>query len=210
MEAVEGAISAKKELNRWKPRQFSYFTMGFSVLAIVSLGAWVVAMMLGNPDFEDVKDLFKFIEPVEEFLRAWALPAAVAFVIAAVAAELISRFRVPPVQWRVKQELVRALGDMGLLDLEHKDRWRGVLWVAPIGKWDKKTKSFSILFDIRTVKAKERIFTELSESIAGFRGSQDASIEPWKTNNGKRFCMKLTLWYGLNPYESKLEEMIPW
>lgn len=211
MADLEGAYSAKKELNRWKPKLVSPVTTAWALLAGVM---WIaVALLLVSSMTESsLGDLLKkYMEPYLGFVSAVALPLAVAFTVAAVVSEVVSQLRVPPPRFRVVDQLTRALGDLGLLDLDHKDRWRGMYWVAPVGRWDRKTKAYSLLFDINTVKATPELFQQkLLEAIAGFRGVQDVTIEPWKTKRGMRRCFKLTLWYGTNPYEKTLDEMKPW
>lgn len=211
MTDLEGAYSAKKEMNRWKPKLVSPATMLWG-LAAGAMWLSVVLLIVSDIVQSSAVELLKqYAEPFLGWASVYALPLAIVCTVAAIFAELVSQFRVPPPLFRVKDQLTRALGDFGLLDLDHKDRWRGMYWVSPFPKWNRKTRAYSLLFDINTVKATPELFQQkLLEAIAGFRGVQDVTIEPWRTKRGYRRCFNLTLWYGTNPYEKTLDEMKPW
>ena len=207
MDAVEGAVELQRELHRWKPRRASFWTLLFVICAAIALA---IAMLRAIGDQPEVQgySLLAWLHFVPLEPRAWLAIAAV-FAAAALAAALISRFRIPPATWRVKVELQRALIDLGLLDGEDTRRWRGVFWCAPFGRYSRQEKLYTLLFDCRTVKAKPEIFKELEQCIAGFHRSQDAAIEIYK-RKGKRACYRLMLWYGTNPYEKGLKDAAPW
>lgn len=211
MADLEGAYSAKKELNRWKPKLVSPVTSAWAFVAALMWLSVVLLVVLDMAQSNMGELLQRYMKPYLEWVSVFALPLAIACTVAAIASELVSQFRVPPPLFRVRDQLTRALGDLELLDLDHKDRWRGMYWVSPVAKWDRKTRAYSVLFDINTVKATPELFQQkLLEAIAGFRGVQDVTIEPWRTKRGYRRCFKLTLWYGTNPYEKTLDEMKPW
>lgn len=211
MADLEGAYSAKKELNRWKPKLVSPATSVWVVAAVFMWVSVVLVVMMDTMQSSTGEFLKEYARPYLEWVSDYALPLAIVCTVAAIASELVSQFRVPPPMFRVKDQLTRALGDLGLLDLDHKDRWRGMYWVSPVPMWNRKTRAYSVLFDINTVKATPELFQQkLLEAIAGFRGVQDVTIEPWKTKRGYRRCFKLTLWYGTNPYEKTLDDMKPW
>lgn len=211
MADLEGAYSAKKELNRWKPKLVSPVTTAWALLAGVMWMAVAWLLVSSVTESALVGLVEEYAEPYLGFVSALALPLAVTFTFAAVVSEAVSQFRVPPPRFRVVDQLTRALGDLGLLDLDHKDRWRGMYWVAPIGRWNRKAKTFSVLFDINTVKATPEIFNQkLMEAIAGFRGVQEVSIEHWRTKRGKRRCFRLTLWYDIDSRIKTADELNPW
>lgn len=211
MADLEVAYSAKKELNRWKPKLVSPATLAWTAVAVVMWFSVAFLVALDMMQSSTGELLQQYMKLYLDWASVYALPLAIVCTVAAICAELVSQFRVPPPLFRVKDQLTRALGDLGLLDLDHKDRWRGMYWVSPVAKWDRKTKAYSLLFDINTVKATPELFQQkLLEAIAGFRGVQDVTIEPWRTKRGYRRCFKLTLWYGTNPYEKTLDEMKPW
>ncbi|WP_124061588.1 hypothetical protein [Gordonibacter sp. Marseille-P4307] len=207
METVEGAVELQRELHRWKPRQTSFWTMLFSVFAVIALAIAMLEAIRDQPDAQTYS-LFAWLHFIPLEQRAW-IAIAGASAIAAIAAELISRFRIPPATWRVKVELQRALIDLGLLDGDDTRRWRGVFWCAPFGKYSRQEKLYTLLFDCRTVKAKPETFKELEQCIAGFHRSQDAAVEIYK-RRGKRTCYRLMLWYGTNSYEKGLKDVAPW
>lgn len=207
MEAVEEAAELNRELHRWKPRQASFWTMLFTILAIVALAVAVLQMLGERPESQGFS-LLAWLDLIPFDNGIW-LAATAAFAALAIVAELVSRFRVPPATWRVKVELQRALIDLGMLDGEDTRRWRGVFWCAPFGKYSRKEKLYTLLFDCRTVKAKPETFKELEQCIAGFHRSQDAAIETYR-RKGKRTCYRLMLWYGINPYEKGLKDAAPW
>lgn len=207
MEVVEGAAELNRELHRWKPRQASLWTLLFTMLAVVVLAVAMLQIMREKTEVQEYS-ILAWVDLIPFEYGVW-LAMTAAFAIAAMSAELISRLRVPPATWRVKVELQRALIDLGILDGEDTRKWRGVWWCAPFGKYNKREKLYTLLFDCRTVKAKPEVFKELEHSIAGFHRSQDAAIEPY-SRNGKRACYRLMLWYATNPYEKGLKEVAPW
>lgn len=207
MEAVEGAVELNRELHRWKPRQASLWTLLFMMIAIAAFAVAILQVVRDSPEMQGFS-LRAWLDLIPFEYGAW-LAMGAAFTIAAISAELISRFRVPPATWRVKVELQRALIDLGMLDGEDTRRWRGVFWCAPFGKYSRKEKLYTLLFDCRTVKAKPEVFKELEQCIAGFHRSQDAAIETYR-RKGKRTCYRLMLWYGTNPYEKGLKDAAPW
>lgn len=194
--------------NRWKPRRLSPVTSFLVFMAVLLWAFTGVSAVLGIAHESTVEELiWRSIGPVSVFF----LPFAVACSVLAVLSELVSRFRIPPPTWRVREELIMALGDLGLLDLDRKDTWRGVLWIAPFGGWNRKARAFSMLFDVRTVKATPDLFRHnLPDAIAGFRGVQGLTVEPWRTKRGYRRCFKLTLFYAVDSYQRALDEMKPW
>lgn len=213
MTDLEVAYSAKKEFNRWKPKLLSPATVLWGLAAWLMWLSFLLLTFSGSEMMQSTigELLRQFMSPFLEWASVFALPLAITFTLMAIAAEPISRLRVPPPLFRVKDQLTRALGDLDLLDLDHKDRWRGMYWVSPIPQWNRKARAYSLLFDIHTVKATPEFFQEkLSGAMAGFHGVQQVIIEPWKTKRGYRRCFKLTLWYSTNPYEKTLEDIKPW
>lgn len=200
----ENGSSLSISEHRWRPRLFSPITTFFFVMAIICLGLFALSLMFGEMEIQRKYEFINLIMGnTAQFLSAGIL----ALIIAAIN-EAISRLRIPPPTWRVKQELTRALCDLGLLEKNDTTYWKGAYWVAPIGKWNSKSKSFELLFDIRNVNATQEKFDQLEESIAGFARSQDVSIEHWKIKNNRN-GFKLTLWYSSNPFEKPLSNITP-
>lgn len=208
MEAIKDAIELQRESNRWKPRQVSRWAVVPILLAMISAGIAVLLLVDGHLETQEGFTPLGWAEWVPFGAATWVVLAASLAVVGAIA-ELVSRFRVPPATWRVKVELQRALIDLGLLDGEDTRRWRGVFWCAPFGKYSRREKLYTLLFDCRTVKATPQVFKEMEQSIAGFHRSQDAAIEPYR-RKGKRACYQLMLWYGTSPYEKGLKDAAPW
>jgi len=125
--------------------------------------------------------------------------------------EALSRIRVPPPTWRVRQELISTLIALNLLPRD-QTKWHGMLWVAPLGHYDFKTKRYTLLFDIRNPKATEKRFEKIGGGIAGFAHSQDVAIEHAriKRMGNRRECMRLIVWYGQSPFSSNEQYGSPW
>lgn len=208
MEALKDALELQRESYRWKPRRVSPWAVILMIPAMISAGIAVVLLVDEQLEAQEGFTSFGWADWVPFDIATWSTLAA-AFLAIGVAAELVSRFRVPPATWRVKVELQRALIDLGLLDGEDTRRWRGVFWCAPFGKYSRREKLYTLLFDCRTVKATPQVFKEMEQCIAGFHRSQDAAIEPYH-RKGKRACYQLMLWYGTSPYEKGLKDAAPW
>ena len=182
---------------RWKPQRCSILT-----LLLLSAGLVILAVSLIGYELGMVEGL-RIPQPLIPVFNPDYLPAGVAVIVAALVGWVISLFRVPPPRWRVKNDLTRALIDLGLLDRYDMDYWKGSYWVSPFGRYSWKTKSYSILFDIKNVNATEEKFRDLESSIAGFTRSQDVSIEHW-TAFGNRQAFKLTIWFSAKPSTYKV------
>lgn len=208
MEMSKDATESQRKSYSWKPRRVSPWAVMPILLSMISAGVAVLLLVDEQLELQDGFTSFGWANWVPFAPVVWIALSAILAAIG-IATELISRFRVPPATWRVKVELQQALIDLGLLDGEDTRRWRGIFWCAPFGKYRRREKLYTLLFDCRTVKATPQVFKEMEQRIAGFHKSQDAAIEPYR-RKGKRACYQLMLWYGTSPYEKGLKDVAPW
>lgn len=227
MKESENALIEKNQGHRWEPRHNSPITAVFIFFATIFFMAWIVSLVLFFvlvPTSSTIAfinewgliQLFEFvrllIEPFLSFLailKTAALPSSLVLLLSGILVEIISRRRIPPATWRVQDELTRALCELGLLDVNHKERWTGIYWVSPIGRWDRKSKRKELIFSLRSTKANSEIFNDIGDRVAGFRGCEDATIEPWRIR-GNREGWKLILWYSQDPLTSAINAVRPW
>ncbi len=207
MEGSRHNVSTPSSL--WKPKLCSNYTVIFTCIACIFLAAFIFTMAFS--DSAVVEALYVYVINPYLFANNYLL-LVISIVLFALAGsiEAVSRLRVPPPNWRVKQELIRALIDMGVLSRD-RQLWQGMFWIAPVGKYNSKSKCYEIPFDVRSVKLTEEKVKNLEEGIAGFAHSQSATIEHvyLKHLSNRRECMKLCLWYTQDPFQS-VEQMKPW
>lgn len=186
---------------QWKPKLVSNYSALVGGLGLIALALFLIAYLLKKLELTSIPE---FAQPVFDNQSTFLL-AGIALIIVAIIGEAISRLRTPPPTWRVKEELIRACGDMGLLELNNMERWQGKFSVSPVGRWNRQAKCFTVPFLLRNVNATEEKFQTMEKSIAGFARSLDCNIE--LDNSKKLYNFKLILWYG-DPY-SNLEEINP-
>lgn len=180
---------------QWKPKLVSNYTAVFGGLGLIALALFFIAQLLGQLE---LKTTPTFANPL--FLNQYLiLGFGIFLIVIAVIGEAVSRLRTPPPTWRVKEELIRAMGDMGLLELNNMDRWQGKFAVCPVGRYNRQAKCFTVPFLLRNVNATEDKFKTMEKSIAGFARSLDCSIE--QDNSRRLYNFKLVLWYD-DPYSN--------
>ena len=186
------ANSSTQQMKHWRPKLVSGHTVVFGGLGLLNLALFGLITVFNMNDIS-IPDI---LTPITEHRTEYAI-WGIFWILLAMAIETVSRLRTPPPVWRVKQELIRALGDMGLLELNNMDMWKGKFAVSPIGTWNKQAKCFTVPFLLRNVNATEDKFKTMEKSIAGFARSLDCSIE--QDNSKRLYNFKLILWYD-NPY----------
>lgn len=180
---------------QWKPKLVSTYTALVGGLGLITLTLFVLVELLGSLELKSIPD---YLLPIFD-AQAQLLIAGILLILAAIGIEAFSRLRTPPPTWRVKEELIRAMGDMGLLELNNTERWQGRFSVAPLGHWNRQAKCFTVPFLLRNVNATEDKFKTMEKSIAGFARSLDCSIE--QDNSKRLWNFKLVLWYD-DPYST--------
>ena len=197
----------------FKPRTTSPSAVALLLLGI-SLIAVHIALAIMPPEAVGLIKNVLYAVNVRELAADIAYNSftlGIAFLAAAGASQLASMLRVPPPSWKIKQELALALISLGLLPRD-RGRWKGVYWVAPFGKYDFRAKRYTLLFNVKNVKATERKLEKIEGGTAGFAHSQYVAIEhariEWMGN--RRECMKLVIWYGTTPYGRNLDKGVPW
>lgn len=187
--------SSSTNSKQWKPKLVSTYTALVGGLGLIALALFFLAQLLGNLELKSIPD---YLLPIFE-AQPQLFIAGTALILVAVGIEAFSRLRTPPPTWRVKEELIRAMGDMGLLELNNMERWNGKFAVAPVGRWNRQAKCFTVSFLMRNVNATEDKFKTMEKSIAGFARSLDCSIE--QDNSKRLYNFRLILWYA-DPYSN--------
>lgn len=180
---------------QWKPKLVSTYSVVVGGLGIISLALFAISTLLEGMSLDAIPE---FLLPLFQ-AKATCLVVGIVLIVIAIAIEAVSRLRTPPPTWRVKEELIRAMGDMGLLELNNMDRWQGKFAVAPVGRYNRQAKCFTVPFLLRNVNATEDKFKSMEKSIAGFARSLDCSIE--QDNSRRLYNFKLVLWYD-DPYSN--------
>jgi len=199
------AANASRDYS-WTSRQLSYWAAGLLCIGLIALALAFISYAL--QEWFSFGEMFPPLQPVLDLTWVYAGTGVMTVLMGAIW-EAVSKFKIPPPTWRVRIELERALIDLGILNGEDTRRWRGVWWCARFGKYDRKTKLYTLNFDCRTVKNKQDVYEQIEQSVAGFRYCQDVEIRPYY-RKGKRRGMQLMLWYSENPYKRGLRDMSPW
>lgn len=194
-------VTTNVEAKRWKPKLFSNYALIIGGAGVIFITLAAISLLLSKFDLSSLPDYLKTLFTND---GSFFLLGGVLLLIAGLI-ETFSRLRTPPPTWRVREELIRAMGDLGLLELNDKARWQGKFSVAPIGKYNKHAKCFTVPFLLRNVNATEDKFKSMEKSIAGFARSVDCTIE--QDNTKKFYNFRLVLWYA-NPYEN-IDEINP-
>lgn len=190
---------------QWKPKIVSDWAVLIGGIGLIALSLSFVSFAIQTIWIGGVPDAFRpIINHQLEYLII-----GIALFILAIVGEAVGRFRIePPAVWRVQNQLTRCLIQLGLLDGNNTQKWKGMFSVSPIGKWDAKTKRFSLPFLLRHAKATEKQFATIEQSIASFTGCRDAAIEIDNTN--RIWNMRLDLWFGDDAYSESLSQDAPW
>lgn len=186
----------------WHRRRFSRWTQVFAVFAIFFGSLFAISLLLKAIGYEwssafYTGDLLPATREVfqDPYLWLWtAVPA-----VLAIASELLSRYRFPPAFWRVKQDLQGALVEIGILSPHLQKYWNSQLsthfWN---GRVDWRAKTYSLRFEIRSIKANDETFKALQDSLAvsGFYHAEDVSVTPYRNNKNKFRGYLLTISYS--------------
>lgn len=207
MDSIEETEQPRRSTarNQWKPKLVSDWTVIVGGIGLIALSLFLMLRAFKALGITEIHEPFCHVASYEfECLIIGVLLFGLA-----ITGEALSRFRImPPSKRRVQNELTRCLIQLGLLDGNNTQKWKGMFSVAPIGRWDTKTKRFSLPFLLRHAKATDRQFETIEQSIASFAGCRDVAVEIDNTN--RIWNMRLDLWYGDDPYEESLSHDAPW
>lgn len=195
-------VDTTANYKHWKPQLVSNATILFGGAGAICLALALLSLFMQRQSMSYLHESFALLFSNMHLLTI----VGISLIILAGASEAISRLRTPPPVWRVRQELIRALGDLGLLELNNTELWQGKFAVCPVGKWNRQARCFTVPFLLRNVNATEEKFASIEKSIAGFSRSLDCSIE--QDNSKRLYNFKLTLWYTPNPYQ-RVENLNP-
>ena len=195
-------VNQESHYNPYKPRFISYFTIIFAIIAAVSLLGFGLIYLL--TEVIPLDSLAALMSPYKVYERP-LLTTCFASSVFAIGSEIYSRTKTPPATWKVKNELVRTLSQYGLLDINDTTHWKGMFAVAPVGRYNRQAKSFTLPFLLRHAHAKES-FEQMGNAISGFARCQSAEV--LEDNSRRLYNCKLVLWYTDNPYgEISMDDM---
>lgn len=207
MDSIEETEQPRRSAtrNQWKPKLVSDWSVAVGGIGLIALSLSLLLQAFQILGATEIPAPFCHVANHEfECLIIGVLLFGLA-----IAGEVFSRLRImPPSRRRVQNELTRCLIQLGLLDGNNTQKWKGMFSVSPIGKWDNKTKRFSLPFLLRHAKATEKQFATIEQSIASFTGCHDAAIEIDNTN--RIWNMRLDLWFGDDAYGESLSQDAPW
>lgn len=190
----------------------SDFLAFLSGLCLVSftLSKVIDSLLAENSIQQILSDLLAFC-PFAVAVHSNSLQLALVLAIMAIASETFSRLRIPPPVWRIRQDLMGALTSSGITTSDLGSWIHGTVWISPIGRYNRKTRSYTILFNVRSIYASPEMFSMIEKSPAAFSHAQEVSIEPVHIRflGGRRECFKLTLWYSPSSFGS-LSKNKPW
>lgn len=185
----------------YKPRYVSPVTVFLGAIGGMCLTVYALLRLLTEAvPIQSIVDLFKGYTGYELPL----LIVGIVSLVLAIASEIRSRTKTPPAAWRVKNELIRSLQQYGLLDRD-TSQWKGMFAVAPTGRYNRESMSFTLPFLLRHVNA-QQFFDSIGDSLTGFARCQMAEVV--SDNSRRLYNAKLILWYTDNPYgETTIEDM---
>ena len=207
-----GDDQSEQPKEMWKPQRTSYALLvaafGFIILwaidwvahteAVAQLGIAVLIDAL-----KSVHELIAFL------LSSTSLVIGIVLLVAAIAIEMWEQTRTPPPMYRVRDELITALIDSGILrpDVE---RMNTQIRIFPSSHYDRANHCYSLEFELKSVKATPDRMEKLQEGLASaFYKAQEVELEPSRDKRGNQVGWLLHVFYDVDPFSKTLEQSNP-
>ena len=210
-----GKDETAEQRETWKPQKGSYGTKALAGVGMALICLWLVDFAVHLDSIMSL-GLYKLVDALKSTSEIMAvifstvsLVAGIAILITAIAIEMWDQTRVPPPLYRVRDELIQALIDSGILKPD-MERMSSQIRVFPSSHYDSKNHCYSIEFELKSVRATQERMEKLQEGLASaFYKAQEVELEPSRDKRGNQVGWLLHVFYDVDPFSKTLKDGNP-
>lgn len=210
-----GDDQSEQPKEMWKPQRNSNATTALLFAALGFFILWAIDYMahvdaVAQLGFAVLVDALKSVHEIVAFLLSPAsLIIAIVLLVGGIALEMWEQTRTPPPMYRVRDELITALIDSGILKPD-VERMNSQIRIFPSSHYDKLNHCYSLEFELKSVKATPDRMEKLQEGLASaFYKAQEVELEPSRDKRGNQVGWLLHVFYDVDPFSKTLEQNNP-
>lgn len=210
-----GDDQSEQPKEMWKPQRTSNVSYALLVAAFGFIILWAIDWVAHTEAVAQLGiavliDALKSVHELIAFLLSpTSLVIGIVLLVAAIAIEMWEQTRTPPPMYRVRDELITALIDSGILrpDVE---RMNTQIRIFPSSHYDRANHCYSLEFELKSVKATPERMEKLQEGLASaFYKAQEVELEPSRDKRGNQVAWLLHIFYDVDPFSKTLEQNNP-
>ena len=191
-----GDDQSEQPKEMWKPQRTSNVSYALLVAAFGFIILWAIDWVAHTEAVAQLGiavliDALKSVHELIAFLLSpTSLVIGIVLLVAAIAIEMWEQTRTPPPMYRVRDELITALIDSGILrpDVE---RMNTQIRIFPSSHYDRANHCYSLEFELKSVKATPERMEKLQEPY------------------GNQVAWLLHIFYDVDPFSKTLEQNNP-
>lgn len=199
----------------WKPQRTSNATTAIVVASLGFITLWAIDYAahvdaVAQLGIAVLIDALKSVHELVAFLLSPAsLVIGIVLLIGGIALEMWQQTRTPPPMYRVRDELITALIDLGILKPD-VERMNSQIRIFPSSHYDRANRCYSLEFELKSVKATPERMEKLQEGLASaFYKAQEVELEPSRDKRGNQVGWLLHVFYDVDPFSKTLEQNNP-